>query len=64
MGNGKGETLLVIAHRMNTIAHADRIMVVKNGQIAESGDHGSLMAKDGIYRSMVIKRAVSTGLRN
>ncbi|WP_173349541.1 ABC transporter ATP-binding protein [Ruminococcus flavefaciens] len=60
----KGKTLLVIAHRLNTIAHADRIMVVKDGQIAESGDHSSLMAKDGIYRSMVTKRAVSTGWRN
>lgn len=60
----KGKTLLVIAHRLNTIAHADRIMVVKDGQIAESGDHNSLMAKDGIYRSMVTKRAVSTGWRN
>ena len=60
----KGKTLLVIAHRLNTITHADRIMVVKDGQIAESGDHGSLMAKDGIYRSMVTKRAVSTGWKN
>ncbi|MBR4362727.1 MAG: ABC transporter ATP-binding protein [Ruminococcus sp.] len=60
----KGKTLLVIAHRLNTIAHADRIMVVKDGQIAESGDHSSLMAKDGIYRSMVTKRAVSTGWKN
>lgn len=60
----KGKTLLVIAHRLNTIAHADRIMVVKDGQIAESGDHSSLMAKDGIYRSMVNKRAVSTGWKN
>lgn len=60
----KGKTLLVIAHRLNTITHADRIMVVKDGQIAESGDHGSLMAKDGKYRSMVTKRAVSTGWKN
>ena len=60
----KGKTLLVIAHRLNTLAHADRIMVVKDGQIAEAGDHGSLMAKDGIYRSMVTKRAVSTGWKN
>ena len=60
----QGKTLLVIAHRLNTITHADRIMVVKDGQIAESGDHSSLMAKDGIYRSMVTKRAVSTGWKN
>ncbi|MCR4645504.1 MAG: ABC transporter ATP-binding protein/permease, partial [Oscillospiraceae bacterium] len=60
----KGKTLLVIAHRLNTIAHADHIMVIKDGQIVESGDHNSLMAMDGIYHNMVTKRAVSTGWRN
>ena len=60
----KGKTLLVIAHRLNTIAGADNIMVIKDGQIAESGNHESLMQRDGIYRSMVTKRAVSTGWKN
>ncbi|MCR5307155.1 MAG: hypothetical protein K6E36_11700 [Oscillospiraceae bacterium] len=60
----KGKTLLVIAHRLNTIVGADNIMVIKDGQIAESGNHDSLMQKDGIYRLMVTKRAVSTGWRN
>lgn len=60
----KGKTLLVIAHRLNTIAGADQIMVIRDGQVAESGDHNSLMQKDGIYRSMVTKRAVSTGWKN
>ncbi|MCR5140966.1 MAG: ATP-binding cassette domain-containing protein, partial [Ruminococcus sp.] len=60
----KGKTLLVIAHRLNTIAGADNIMVIKDGQIAESGDHEQLMQQDGIYRSMVTKRAVSTGWKN
>lgn len=60
----KGKTLLVIAHRLNTIAGADNIMVIKDGMIAEEGDHASLMQKDGIYRSMVTKRAVSTGWKN
>ena len=60
----RGKTLLVIAHRLNTIAHADRIMVVKDGQIAESGDHRSLMEKQGGYHSMVTKRAVSKGWKN
>lgn len=59
-----GKTLLVIAHRLNTIAGADQIMVIRDGQVAESGDHNSLMQKDGIYRSMVTKRAVSTGWKN
>lgn len=60
----RGKTLLVIAHRLNTIAHADRIMVVKDGQIAECGDHRSLMEKQGVYHSMVTKRAVSKGWKN
>ena len=60
----KGKTLLVIAHRLNTIVGADNIMVIRDGQIAESGNHDSLMQKDGIYRSMVMKRSVSTGWRN
>ncbi|WP_297957645.1 ABC transporter ATP-binding protein [uncultured Ruminococcus sp.] len=60
----KGKTLLVIAHRLNTIAHADNIMVIKDGEIAESGDHKSLMDMGGIYHNMVTKRAVSTGWKN
>lgn len=60
----KGKTLLVIAHRLNTIAGADNIMVVKDGQIAESGNHKSLMDMGGIYHNMVTKRAVSTGWKN
>jgi ATP-binding cassette subfamily B protein len=60
----KGKTLLVIAHRLNTIAHADNIMVIKDGEIAESGNHQSLMAMGGIYHNMVTKRAVSTGWKN
>lgn len=60
----KGKTLLVIAHRLNTIAHADNIMVIKDGKIAESGNHDKLMDMNGIYRNMVTKRAVSTGWKN
>ena len=60
----KGKTLLVIAHRLNTIAHADNIMVIKDGEIAESGSHQQLMDTGGIYHSMVTKRAVSTGWKN
>ena len=57
----KGKTLLVIAHRLNTIVGADNIMVIKDGMIAETGDHNSLMQSGGIYSSMVTKRTVSTG---
>jgi len=60
----KGKTLLVIAHRLNTIMGADKIMVIKDGMIAETGNHSSLMEKQGIYHSMVTKRAVATGWKN
>ena len=60
----KGKTLIVIAHRLNTIEDADKIMVIRDGQIAESGDHESLMRDEGIYYNMVTKRAVSTGSKS
>ena len=60
----RGKTLLVIAHRLNTIANADNIIVIKDGETAESGDHQSLMDMGGIYHSMVTKRAASAWWKN
>ena len=48
----KGRTSLVIAHRLSTILKADNILVVKDGVIAETGSHESLLAKEGIYREL------------
>jgi ABC-type multidrug transport system fused ATPase/permease subunit len=45
----KGRTTLVIAHRLHTITHADRILVVEGGVIAESGRHDELLRKSGRY---------------
>ena len=42
-------TTLVIAHRLSTVQHADRIIVMENGRIAETGQHATLLAADGLY---------------
>ena len=49
----RGKTLIVIAHRLNTIRNASRILVIKEGQIVESGTHDELMAQGGQYKNMV-----------
>lgn len=49
----EGKTVLVIAHRMRTVAGADHIVVLDNGHIVEQGSPSELMEKNGIYRRMV-----------
>jgi ABC-type multidrug transport system fused ATPase/permease subunit len=44
-----GRTTLIIAHRLSTIRHADWIVVLRNGDIAESGTHNELLARDALY---------------
>ncbi len=46
------QTIIVIAHRLTTIMKADSIIVLKDGKIAEQGNHSELMAKNGIYHDM------------
>lgn len=48
----EGRTSFVIAHRLTTVMGADRIMVISDGKIVESGTHESLMAKGGIYSNL------------
>jgi ATP-binding cassette, subfamily B, bacterial len=45
----RGKTVLVVAHRLSTIAHLDRILVVDRGRILEDGSHGELLARQGAY---------------
>jgi len=48
----KGRTVLIIAHRLSTVTHADRIIILEKGNIIESGNHQQLMAKKGVYYQM------------
>ena len=49
----EGKTVLVIAHRMRTVAAADHIVVLENGRVAEEGSPAQLMEKGGLYSRMV-----------
>jgi len=49
----KNRTVLVIAHRLSTVKHADNIVVVQDGKIAEQGTHDDLMQRCGSYRTLV-----------
>lgn len=57
----KGRTSFVIAHRLSTIRHADRILVLDDGVIAEIGTHEELMSSSGHYRDMVELQRLETG---
>lgn len=48
----KDRTCLIIAHRLTTIQHADKILVLKQGKIQEEGDHTSLLAQGGYYATL------------
>ncbi|HOO27014.1 MAG TPA: ABC transporter ATP-binding protein, partial [Lachnospiraceae bacterium] len=48
----KGRTSFVIAHRLSTIKNADLILVMKDGDIVESGSHKELLAKGGFYAEL------------
>lgn len=57
----KGKTLLIIAHRLNTIKAADEILVISQGGIVQRGDHDTLMKETGIYRNYVEIRESARG---
>ena len=57
----KEKTIIMIAHRLKTVEHADNIVVIDGGRIVQQGKHAELMQQDGIYRTFVEdrKKAVS-----
>ncbi len=57
----KGKTLLVIAHRLNTIRYANQILVIADGRIIQRGTHDELMRAGGTYRQFVAARENSRG---
>ena len=55
---GGERTMLIIAHRLTTVAHCDRILVVDHGHIAEQGTHEELIALGGIYKNLYKQQEV------
>jgi ATP-binding cassette subfamily B protein len=49
----KGKTVVVVAHRLSTVQHADSIIVLDKGKIVEEGTHEVLTAKKGVYYTLV-----------
>lgn len=56
----KDKTVLIIAHRMRTVADADKIVVLKDGTVAESGKPAQFAQEDGIYANMVNRQLLAT----
>ena len=48
----KGRTVITIAHRLRTIRDADKIIVLKDGVVAEQGTHDELLARNGVYAEL------------
>lgn len=57
----RGKTIITIAHRLATIQHADQILLVDDGRIAEAGTHAELMQKNGLYRRFTEIREKAEG---
>ena len=53
----RGRTTIVIAHRLSTVVHADQIVVLENGLVAERGTHAELLRKNGLYAEMWARQA-------
>ena len=56
-----GKTVIVIAHRLATIEHADQILVVDKGQVVQKGTHQELVHQEGLYRRFITIREQAEG---
>lgn len=56
-----GKTVIVIAHRLATIEHADQILVVDDGRIVQKGTHNQLIRQEGIYKRFINIREQAEG---
>ena len=56
-----GKTVIVIAHRLATIEHADQILVVDKGQVVQKGTHQQLVLQEGLYRRFITIREQAEG---
>lgn len=59
----KEKTIIMIAHRLKTVQHADQIVVIDKGHIVQKGNHEQLMKQDGIYKRFVNAREQAVGWR-
>jgi len=60
----KGRTTILISHRISTLKNSDRIIVLKEGTIAEEGNHEELIKKDGIYADIYLKQLLEDELKD
>lgn len=59
----QGRTVLIIAHRLSTIQQANRVLVLDQGQIVETGDHQTLLARSSLYRKLYLEQTAQANVK-